>query len=199
MRGLVEMKKIINIMFIITLLFLFIPNVYANNALKIESIELDSKSDSTEIINDLSFNDLSINYDVQFKNLGDYAKYKVIINNNSNDDYELGDSSNNSQYINYIYDFDDGNNIIEKNKKSTMYLTIKYDKQIPLEKLNESDYTENNNSAVSLNYHVKNPKTMDNNKSMILFVLIVLTLYFIMKKLDNLSFEYLDKKNINYN
>ena len=80
-----------------------------------------------------------------------------------------------------------------------MYLTIKYDKQIPLEKLNESDYTENNNSAVSLNYHVKNPKTMDNNKSMILFVLIVLTLYFIMKKLDNLSFEYLDKKNINYN
>ena len=68
------MKKIINIMFIITLLFLFIPNVYANNALKIESIELDSKSDSTEIINDLSFNDLSINYDVQFKNLGDYAK-----------------------------------------------------------------------------------------------------------------------------
>ena len=65
------MKKIINIMFIITLLFLFIPNVYANNALKIESIELDSKSDSTEIINDLSFNDLSINYDVQFKKLGE--------------------------------------------------------------------------------------------------------------------------------
>ena len=58
MRGLVEMKKIINIMFIITLLFLFIPNVYANNALKIESIELDSKSDSTEIINDLTFDNL---------------------------------------------------------------------------------------------------------------------------------------------
>ena len=193
------MKKIVNIIFIIVLLFIFIPNVYANNALKIESIKLDSKSDSTEIINDLSFNDLSIDYDLVFKNIGDYAKYKIVINNYSNDDYELGENNSNSQYIDYIYDFDDNNNIIEKNKKSTMFLTIKYNNQIPLEKFVDNSYIENNNSSVSLDYHIKNPKTVDNKKSMIMFIIIVTILCFIMNKLDNLSFNYLDKKNISYN
>lgn len=188
------MKKIINIMFVITLLFLFIPNVYANNALKIESIELDSKSDSIKIVNDLSFNDLSLNYDLEFNNLGDYAKYKVIINNNSNDDYELGENSNNSQYINYKYDFDDGNNVLEKNKKSTMFITIKYDKEVPSEKLDGNDYIENNNSTISLNYHVNNPNTGDNTRTIIGFMMIVSVLCFVIKKLDKLNFEYLIKK-----
>ena len=111
------MRKIFISLIIVLLGIMFLP-VYAAENVNIESIELDSKSDTAEIITDASYSGLSIKFDLKFKEVNDYIKYKIVINNPTNEDYELSENNNNSNYIKYEYSYDDGNKIIEKNKKS---------------------------------------------------------------------------------
>ena len=107
------MKKFLFI--IIFLSFIFIPNVVAKEEVYIEEISLDSKSE-TCIKSDVNFNGLNVSFDVKFQTLGDFVKYKIIINNSSSEDYELNLNNNSiSDYISYEYDSED--NIIKANEK----------------------------------------------------------------------------------
>ena len=91
------MKKLL----LILLTFLFIPNVYAANNVVIESVTLDSKSDNTEIVNEATYQNLSIKFDIKFNEVNDFAKYKIVINNQTNEDYEISEVNPNSQYVTY--------------------------------------------------------------------------------------------------
>ena len=109
------MKYYFKLFLIIILSFIFIPNVAAKEEVYIEEISLDSKSE-TCIKSDVNFNGLNVSFDIKFQTLNDFAKYKIIINNSSSEDYEL-DLKNNSisDYISYEYDSED--NIIKANEK----------------------------------------------------------------------------------
>ena len=107
------MKSYFKIILIIILSFIFIPNVFAKKNVYIEEISLDSKSE-TCIKSDVNFNRLNVSFDIKFQTLNNYAKYKIIINNSSSEDYEL-DLSNISDYISYEYDSADS--IIKANEK----------------------------------------------------------------------------------
>lgn len=173
------MKKII-LLLIMILTVLFIPNVYAENV-SIESITLDSKSDSVEELNEVKYSNLKINFDIKFVHKDDYIKYKIVINNPTDEDYEILDNNNKiSEYITYEFSFDDNNRIIENNKKSIFYITIKYNKEVPEEQLLNGGFTENNNITISLGNEI-NPNTgRIVVKSIILIILILgisLTIY----------------------
>ena len=125
------MKKIYSLLFVLLISLFFIPNVYAADNVSIESVTLDSKSDSAEVVNEASFEGLKIKFDVRFSAINDFVKYKVVIDNKSNQDYEISEGSiSDSQYIKYEYNFDDDNKIAEKNKKTTLFITIKYNKVV---------------------------------------------------------------------
>ena len=87
------MKKIFNILLISILTVLFIPNVYAANSMEIESINLVDKSEKTTEISTPSVNGLKIGFDLSFSDVGDYAKYEVVVNNSTNKEYEIKDET----------------------------------------------------------------------------------------------------------
>ena len=175
------MKKLI-ILFITIITLLFIPNVYAEDV-SIESIALDSKSDTTTIVNEATFSNLKIHFDVKFIKKDDFIKYKVVINNKTNEDFIITNTKNNneSEYIKYEYSYDDNNKIVEKNKKTTLFITIKYDKPVPEDLLLSGEpFTENNSIVISLGNEI-NPETgRIIFKALILIILILgitLTIY----------------------
>ena len=80
------MIKHIKLFLILFVLFIGINVVQAANV-SIESITLDSKSSKTEILEEPTYEGLSIKFNIKFVEVGDSAKYKIIINNQDNEDY----------------------------------------------------------------------------------------------------------------
>ena len=108
------MKRIINYLVIIFILFMFIPSVNAKGV-TIDSVEVDSKSNGAKILEDATVEDLSISFNVNFVEKNDFIKYKIVINNSTDENYIISESKNSSDYIEYIYEYD--NKIIEKKQK----------------------------------------------------------------------------------
>ncbi len=165
------MKKLL-LLIISIIAILYIPNVYATDSVKIESIT--PTLHNAREIHEPDIDGLDIKFDLSFSNPGDNIVYKIVINNPTKDDYEIIEEKYESEYISYDYKFDDENKIIEKNKKTTLNLTINYDNEVPEEKLSSVGlYNENNNIELKLeeyqskqnedkqkdNKQVLNPKT----------------------------------------
>ena len=157
------MKKM-SLLIVLFLSFMIMPVVYAKDKVSIESVTIDSKSDSTEVINDATYDGLAINFDVKFFGVNDYIKYKVVVDNPTNKDYEIINNSdlNLGEYISYDYSYGESSNIIKKNSQMTMYINIKYDKEVPSNLFNNGIFTERNNMTISLgnnDNNIVNPKT----------------------------------------
>ncbi|MBP5678834.1 MAG: hypothetical protein J6X28_03290 [Bacilli bacterium] len=165
------MKKIIRV-FLLLLLFLGTTPVYAKGV-SIESITVDSKSNNTVILEDATIENLTVKMNVNFVLKEDYIKYKIIINNDTDKDYIMDENKNKSEYIDYIYEYDDQNKIIESHKKSTMFVTIQYKKEVPVDVLREEgSFIETKNLSIELD-HFENPKTGMNIIAILLLLLIV--------------------------
>ena len=171
------MKNYLKTLLVLFLAFIFIPNAFAKENVSIESVTLDSKSKNTVIINEATYEGLSINFNIKFSEVKDYAKYKIVINNQSNEDYEIteGSNFNNSEYISYEYSYENNRKIVQKNSKTTIYITIKYNKELPEESFYNGSFIETNNIVIDLGNDVpdsiNNPKTGNS--------LFVITLVFI--------------------
>ena len=124
------MKKIAKFLsLIIILTFSFtISNVYAEEKITIESVTLEEKTDTTTELSKPTKDGMNIGFDLSFAQVNDYVKYKVIINNPTNEEYQIEKEAkfNSSDYLTYKYEFDSNSNIIKKNSKLTMYITITY-------------------------------------------------------------------------
>ena len=166
------MKKLVLIL-ITVLVILFIPNVHAE-ALSIEDIKVLSKSETTAILNEATYSDLKIQFDIKFTNINDFVKYKIVINNPTNEDYEIKETNNNmSEYIKYEYSYDDNNRIIERNKKTTIFINIKYDKQVPDDILLKEEFSETNSIEINLENEI-NPNTGRIIVKSLIIILIIL-------------------------
>ena len=173
------MKKIL--MIITLFIIMMIPNVYAKD-ISIESISKESNSNSNIELHEPLIDGFSIKLDLSFKEKGEYIKYKIIINNETDKDYHIDENKNNSEYVKYSYQYDDSNYIIEKNKKSLIYLTITYDKEVPIEMFRENGLITENN-VVSINFdNLNNPKT--NTINVILILILILLGMLILFKLN---------------
>ena len=143
------MKKIKYLFFAILLSIFLFPNVYAKDSVYIKSITLDSSSNNTSINDKPTFSGLNMNFDLGFKEVGDYAKYKVVIRNDSNTDYNISEdtSFNTSDYIKYTYEVE---NKLKAKSESIVYVTVKYNKKVDSSLLVNGKYIENNKAVVQL-------------------------------------------------
>ncbi len=175
------MKKILPFIFLV-LFFLFIPIVYAEENIVIESIELDSKSDNATIVNEATSEGLSINFDIKFEKVNDFVKYKMVINNKTNVDYKISDVASDSEYITYDF-FDEDDDVLKKNSETVVYLTIKYVKKLPNEAYDNTIFVETNNMKINLVNvsQVENPETKSGLFIIIVILLISFVLLFITK------------------
>ena len=181
------MKKIVNYFLLILLTILLIPNVYALNNVKIESITLDTKSNDFLEMYPPKYEGMDISFDLSYMNVEDQVKYKVILKNYSNREYYINKDSISSsdEYIEYKYEFDNNSYTIKPNQEKTMYITIKYKNQIPQSKLADGVYTGKPQSKVSLSdVLITNPSTYANILALLLIfiTLIVITIIKVSKK-----------------
>ena len=151
----------------ILLFVLFIP-FYVNaetcdtDKITIEKIIVENKSDNVEELEKASASGKIINLNLSISNIGDNIKYKIIVKNDSSEDYEL-DKNNfnmNSNYIDYTFELDD-NNIVKAKSSKVIYLSIKYKNSIPKDEFESGTYRDNNNITLGLssNKIINNPKT----------------------------------------
>lgn len=191
------MKKIIFL-----LLFLLIPFI-VNAEVKITNVQLDSHTEGLEAEEKPDFEGLKIIFNLQFKEVGEFVKYKVTINNDTKKDYEIEDISNVSKkgYFKYDLTYINNEKIVKPNESKDVYITVTYDKEVPNEEYNaEGVYTKKENFVINLSpddvetaaetkeTEEKNPQTKTSNyiifsASIIIFVSLIAVI-FSKRKLD---------------
>lgn len=111
---------------LIILFFSGICSVKAINAdFTIDSIKISDKSNSI-VVSDPSIIENNINSKIEFYNVSDFVKYKIVFKNNSDKEYRIKDIVNNynGDYIDIKYEYNA--DIIRKNDSFDLYVIIKY-------------------------------------------------------------------------
>ncbi len=156
------------------------PKVYIDN---IEQLEI---SPGVEEKSEPVINDLIVNFDLKFTEVNSYIKYKIIIFNKDSEEYTLGSNDKNSNsYIKYEYSYENDNKVVPANSEKTMYLTIRYSKEVPVELYKDGKYNEvhtlnlsffNNRLPDELVNKIDNPNT---NTASIIFIILAVILSFV--------------------
>jgi len=162
------MKKVL----FLFICLMFIPFVYAKEKVEIKSVRL-VKSSEGLVAKDPTFKGLDINYDIAFRNVGDYAKYEVVIKNNTTEEYTVDNTNkfDKSSYIKYEFDSFDS---VKANETSTIYLTITYNSEIDPKDFKNGKYSESKSAVVELanvNGDKVNPNTSTNALIFVVFIL----------------------------
>ena len=134
------------------LLLLAIPFLVQAETKNVEitKVELVEKSDDVEELEEASFEGVKLNFYIKFINKDDFAKYKVVIKNNSNKDYEIDNSSifNDKDFIKYEYELDSEDKVLKAKEEIVVYITITYYKEIDTSKFVDGKYIEKNNVSI---------------------------------------------------
>ena len=153
--------------------------------ISIESIELESINGGTLEVEEPVINDKNINLNLKMFNKDDSITYKLIINNNGNDDFYVDEDSfsSDSEYINYIINTEDDSNIVKANSSKIFNLTIKYIEEVDLSLFNSTTYKIPSSLSFTMNKEINepdtiiekiiNPITSVNNPIMLIIVIIV--------------------------
>lgn len=164
------MKKII----LLLLIFMtFIPVVNSktcdNHNIIIESITLESKDESVTEVSEATIEGQKIKLDLSMSKTNDNAVYKVVIKNNSNENYDIDKKALkfDSEYIDYSIETEDNSNTIKPKSSKILTLKISYTKDIPEDKYEDGTYFDNKTIVVNLSNEqaygilssLTNPKT----------------------------------------
>ena len=161
------MKKLLYITVAFIIAMIFIPNVFAEDEVSIKSYELVYNTETTIEVSKPKVDGLNISFDLSFSKVNDYARYKLVISNPTNKDYELSKDLefSTSDYISYTFEYDDGDSIILANKEKIMYITITYEKVVPAEALVDGKFIETNKMSIGLSYASSTSMTEKDEKN----------------------------------
>ena len=170
------MKKLLTI---ITLFMVLIPSVIKAETcdvdkISISSISVEEKSGNVTELKEASASGRSINLNLSMSDVGDNIKYKIIVKNDSNEDFELDKNGLiiNSDYIDYsLESSDNSSNIVKAKSTRVIFLKAEYKKEVPEEAFSNGTYKDNKTISVELSNNKKgsslNQKASDkisNNK-----------------------------------
>ena len=193
------MKKYVNILFIF-IMFLFLPlTVNAQDScdstkITIKSIEQLEKSVNTEVLEETTYNDYNLRMNLKMDEVNDYIKYKIVINNSTDEDFKLNTNSItlNGDYLEYNLEFENDEKTIKKNGDTTIVVSVKYSKAIPSSEYKNGMFNGEDSASLYLSNGMilKVPNTLKNNTLLVvlvyitMFVLIVITTILILKRRD---------------
>ena len=169
------MKKILNTIIAILIFVLFPSFVLAENV-QVKEIKQIEKSEGVEIVSEPKVSDTTIKFDIKLKSIGDYVKYKLVIDNKDDIEYEIDKKSfENNEYISYEVESDNLEKL-EANKEKEIYLTIKYNKEVPESEFKDNAYVLNNNFSLVIgnkDEEIKNPQTGIEDYSLVILTTLV--------------------------
>lgn len=198
------MKKVkpILIVFLFILFLPFIVNAETceTNAITIESIEINNKSENVIEQSEPVINGKILELELKMSEVGDSIEYKMLLKNDSKEDYELEKTllSSNSDYLEYMFMTKDNSNIVKALETKEVILKIQYKNEVSDESFVNGIYTDNKNFQVYLSNKntetvpdtVKNPNTRVQLYILILFalLLIIIIMYVVLKKLKYIKY-----------
>ena len=158
------MKKYL--LFILVLLVPFF--VKAESKVKIIEAELVEKDDSVEVLEEPTFEGLSIDFNLRFSEQDTGIIYKITVKNDSNKDYEINDGKKDTEgdYFYYAIQVEDDSKIIKAGETKELLLGVYYNKYVPLDGFKDRKYNESNKMSINLsNDEVINPYTSSNSQN----------------------------------
>ncbi len=179
------MKKILLSILLLIFFVPFIVNAETcdTSKISISSIKIEESSDNVTEIDEATASGKNINLNLAMSEVGDSINYKVVIKNDSNEDYELNKNSLNisSDYIDYVLESEDHSNIIKANSSKVVYLKVNYANEVPEEKFESGTFNDNivmtlNLSSEDLTNEFKildNPET--GTQVQILFIVLIIS------------------------
>ena len=168
------MKKIL---FCLLFSLMFISVLNAEELITIKSIELDSSSINGTELSKPIIDGYDINLDVELKEIGDYLKYKLVIDNKYDKDYYLKEDTGflEGNYISYKYYTE---RVIKAKSENVIYLVVSYVNEVEDKLLVNKMYTDSNNARLEIvddkGIVIKNPKTYDSKVTFILLCVVLL-------------------------
>ena len=144
-------------------ILLFIPVIVkAEEKIYIDSIEIDEIKGEAVELEPATANDKTINLNLRMSNKDDEIKYKLVIKNDSEDDFTIDKNSItiSSDYMDYSLESDD-NNIIKANSSKIIYLRVKYSNEVDPSKFVNGVYQDNITMRLNLKSddNILNPNT----------------------------------------
>lgn len=178
------MKKIL-----LTLLFfiMFIPLIVKaemceDDAIKIKSITCVDKTRNIKNCDDAEVVDNNIELNLEVYDVGDKAKYEIVIENTDDEDYKLdkGDFNLSSDYIDYTFETADEEAVLGASKTTTVYLDVEYVKEVPMDQFVNGVFLDNkalqvNILAVNIPEELPNPETLTGVFVVITIILLVIS------------------------
>jgi len=176
------MKRVLQL---IIICILFIPlfvnaETCDNGKISISSIAVEEKTNNVEEINEANVEGKDVNLNLNMSNVGDNIKYRIIIKNDSNNDYLLNKNSIkvSSNYIDYKVESSDNNNIVKAKTAKAFYLNVLYKNQVPEDKFENGSINDNVTMKLNLTSgSVQNPNT---GIKYFIFIVFVITTMIIM-------------------
>ena len=157
------MKKVKHLVLLIAvLLFPIIVNAEGNVSIT-KIVKKDVTGYAYEV-NPPTFKGLDVSYDLSFHQVGDSVTYIATVQNSDKEAYKIENknSFSPSGYMTYEFSFTDNTNTIKANETKDMVITIKYNKEVPTDKLVNGEYKEQNQMnlvLVNSNGNILNPNT----------------------------------------
>ena len=199
------MKKIILSILLFVLFMPFCVNAETCDLdkISISSITIEEKSDNVEELDEATANGKNINLNLSMSDIGDTIVYKIIVKNDSDEDYQFDKNSIsiNSDYIDYSMESDDDSTIIKANETKEIYLRVEYKNEVPEEEFNDGTFNENQDMVVNLSTGntisvpdtLKNPKTGVQSYIIILSLLLIISIasYVLLRKKKYMKFMVL--------
>lgn len=127
----------------------------------IQSVQLDEKSQSVTEVAQPTIEDKTIDLNLKMGNVGDTAKYNIVIKNDSATDYTFGTPTSTSRYI--TYSSDTQNNIVPAGTTKTVSLIVKYQNEVPESAFSGGTFVENEDLQLVLSNDSSTPDFPNQN------------------------------------
>ena len=197
-------KHIITILLVILLIpFMVKAETCDQGKITISSIKIEEKSDNVEEIEGAIATGKNLNLNLSMSEVGDNIRYKVIMKNDSDEDYELDKNSLNinSNYVDYTIETNDDSNILKANSSKIVYLKVEYKSKVPEDQFESGIYNDNKamtfslatGDTVNITNTLKNPKTGAQLFLLILLIILLVsfTIYVMIRKKQYAKFMIL--------
>jgi hypothetical protein len=141
---------------------------------------IENKSNSIVELEEPQIIDNKIKVNLGMHTKGDNIKYKIVVKNDSDDDFELDNNSLNidSKYIDYKVTSDDNSNIIKANTSKIIYLEVEYEKEVPEEEFETGVFNDKQNFIVNISNDDKNDKPNPSTGYLLTKTIVTLILLF---------------------
>jgi len=175
-------------------LFLLLIPFIAKAEVKITNVELVDNTEDLEAEKNPHFEGLQLDINLKLSEVGEYAKYKLTIKNDTKKDYEInmGEDFSAKEYVKYEFSQNGTENtILKANESKDIYVLVKYNKEVPANEFVNGVYKDDNVMTLNLSNEEQQESPDTKTGYAILIVATILFISLLLVLLNKYKLEHL--------